>query len=144
MAGSAVVAAGGRLSPVIARRAPRPVDQAPLRGVGGTLVLAPVGSGWNTRTALAVGVRSGGPLARLEIPACRAAAAMEDLETFGPLTAQSYREPTSGACIQRSVSPGASAADPAPFARDLAQVTGRPGLERLQVERAAARFSGAW
>lgn len=77
LAGSAVVAAAGRLSPVIARRAPRPVEQATLRGVGGTLVLTPVGSGWNTGTALAVGLRPGGPLARLEILARRAAAAHE-------------------------------------------------------------------
>ena len=220
LAGSAVAAAAGRLSPLIARRAPRHVDQATLRGVGGTLVLTPVGSGWSTGTVLAVGLRPGGPLARLEILARRAAAAhvpaspsadqrdvtpaarfdaapppaaaavaAEDLEAFGPLTAQSYREPTSGALIHCFVSPGASAAELAPFAWELAQVmaqgaqagelgsfhsavlrsgrerieirwlgsttgpapvlvvagadTGRPGLARLQVERTAARLSGA-
>ena len=218
LAGSAVAAAAGRLSPLIARRAPRPVEQATLRGVGGALVLTPVGSGWNTGAALAVGLRPGGPLARLEILARRAAAmhdpgspaaerqavtpaarfdcgpppptvAAEDLEAFGPLTAQSYREPTSGALIHCFVSPGTSAAELAPFAWELAQVmeqcaeagalgsfhsaflrsgserleirrlssstgpapvlvvagadTGRPGLARLQIERTAARLSGA-
>jgi hypothetical protein len=228
LAGSAVAAAAGRLSPIIARRAPRPVDQATLRGVGGTLVLTPVGSGWNTGAALAVGVRPGGPLARLEMLARRAAAAheppspaesrqtvpqtvpqavpmtarfaaappppaaaaaAEDLEAFGPLTAQSYREPASGALIHCFVPPGASAAELAPFAWELAQAmaqgpqagplgsfhsavlrsgrerleirglpsaagpppvlvvagadTGRPGLARLQVERAAVRLSAA-
>ena len=217
LAGSAVAAAAGRLSPVIARRAPRPVEQATLRGIGGTLVLTPVGSGWNTGTALAVGLRAGGPLARLEILARRAAAAhvpaspaesrqavpitarfdaappppaaaaaAEDLQAFGPLTAQSYREPASGVLIHCFVPPGASAAELAPFAWELAQAmaqgsqagplgsfhsavlrsgrerleirrlssaagpapvlvvegvdTGRPGLARLQVERAAARL----
>jgi hypothetical protein len=230
LAGSAVAAAAGHLSPVIARGAPRSVDQATLRGVGGTLVLTPVGSGWNTGAALAVGVRLGGPLARLEILARRAAAAHEppspagsrqtaaqsvpqsvpqavpmtarfavappppaaaaaaaDLEAFGPLTAQSYREPASGALIHCFVPPGSSATELAPFAWELAQAmaqgpqagplgsfhsavlrsgserleirrlpsaagpapvlvvagadTGRPGLARLQVGRAAARFS---
>ncbi|MBI1726651.1 MAG: hypothetical protein HYR50_05240 [Candidatus Rokubacteria bacterium] len=218
LASNAVAAAAGRLSPLIARRAPRPVEQATLRGVGGALVLTPVGSGWNTGTALAVGLHPGGPLARLEILARRAAAAhdpgspaaerqavtpatrfdyapppptvaAEDLEAFGPLTAQSYREPTSGALIHCFVSPAASAGELAPFAWELAQVmeqcaqvgalgsfhsaflrsgserleirrlssstgpapvlvvsgadTGRPGLARLQVERTAARLSGA-
>jgi hypothetical protein len=220
LAGSAVAAAAGRLSSVIARRAPRPVDQATLRGVGGTLVLTPVGSGWSTATALAVGVLPGRALAHLEILARRAAAAhvpaspsadqrdvtpaarldaapppaaaavaAADLEAFGPLTAHSYREPTSGVLIHCFVSPGASAAELAPFAWELEQVmaqgaeagalgsfhsavlrsgrerleirrlgsttgpapvlvvagadTGRPGLARLQVERAAARLSGA-
>jgi hypothetical protein len=220
LAGSAVVAAAGRLSPVIARRAPRPVEQATLRGVGGTLVLTPVGSGWNTGTALAVGLRPGGPLARVEILARRAAAAhdpgspsaerrdvtpaarfdtapsppaavaaAEDLQAFGPLTAQSYRESASGVLIHCFVPPGASAAELAPFAWELAQAmaqgsqagplgsfhsavlrsgrerfeirrlpsaagpapvlvvggadTGRPGLARLQVERAAARLGAA-
>lgn len=170
--------------------------------------------------ALAVGVRPGGPLARLEIlarraaaahdpaspaadrravtPAARfdaapsppaAAAAAEDLEAFGTLTALSYREPASGALIHCFVPPGASAAELAPFAWELAQAmaqgpqagplgsfhsavlrsgrerleirrlpsaagpapvlvvggadTARPGLARLQVERAAARLSAA-
>ena len=220
LAGSAVAAAAGRMSPVIARRAPRPVEQATLRGIGGTLVLTPVGSGWNTGTALAVGLRAGGPLARLEILARRAAAAhvaaspsvsrqtvpstarfaaaplppaaaaaADDLQAFGPLTAQSYREPASGVLIHCFVPPGASAAELAPFAWELAQAmaqgsqagplgsfhsavlrsgrgrleirrlssaagpapvlvvegvdTGRPGLARLQVERAAVRLGAA-
>jgi len=152
LAGGAVAAAAGRLSPIIARRAPRPVEQATLRGVGGTLVLTPVGSGWKTGTALAVGLRAGGALARLEILARRAAAAhdppgsmvgpheampaarldtepppaavaaaAQDLDAFGPLQAQSYREPASGALIHCFVPPGASAAELAPFAWELAQ-----------------------
>ena len=118
-----------------------------------------------------------------------AAAAAGDLEAFGPLTAQSYREPASGALIHCFVPPGSSATELAPFAWELAQAmaqgpqagplgsfhsavlrsgrerleirrlpsaagpapilvvggadTGRPGLARLQVERAAARFSAA-
>jgi predicted regulator of Ras-like GTPase activity (Roadblock/LC7/MglB family) len=220
LAGGAVAAAAGRLSPVIARRAPRPVEQATLRGAGGTLVLTPVGSGWKTGMALAVGLRPGGALARLEIlarraaaahdpkaqvvaphdampvarldttpPPTAAAAAAQDLEVFGPLQAQSYREPTSGVLIHCFVPPGASAAELALFAWELAQAmaqgpqagplgsfdsavlrsgterveirrlpsaagpspvlvvgvadTGRPGLARLQVERAAARLGGA-
>jgi hypothetical protein len=183
LTGSAVATAAGRLSPLIARRAPLPVDQATLRGVGGTLVLTPVGSGWSTATALAVGLRPGGALARLEILARRAAAtrlpasppadlamdvapavrldaasppaastvAAEDLEAFGPLTAQSYREPTSGALIHSFVSPGAPAAELAAFAWELAQAmaqgteTGalgpfhsavlRSGTERLEIHR---------
>jgi hypothetical protein len=220
VAGGAVAVAAGRLSPVIARRAPRPVEQATLRGAGGILVLTPVGSGWKTGTALAVGLRTGGALARLEIlarraaaahdpaaqmvrphdvmPAARfetapppaaAAAAAQDLEAFGPLQAQSYRDPASGVLIHCFVPPGASAAELAPFAWELAQAmaqgpqagplgsfdsavlrfgterveirrlssaagpapvlvvegadTGRPGLARLQVERAAARLGTA-
>ena len=122
-------------------------------------------------------------------PPAAADAAAEDLEAFGPLAAHSYREPTSGALIHCFVSPGASAADLAPFAWELAQAmaqggpagalgclhsavlrsgkerleirrlstaagpapvlvvegidTGRPGLARLQVERAAARLGAA-
>jgi hypothetical protein len=220
LGGGAVAAAAGRLSPVIARRAPRPVDQATLRGAGGALVLTPIGSGWNTETALAVGLRQGGLLARLEMLARRAAAAHEspargakpheappaitlataplhaaaaaaadDLEAFGPLRAQAYREPTSGVLIHCFVPAGAPAAEVATFAWELAQAmaqgaqalplgsfhsavlragteryeirrlrsatgpapvlvvggadTGRPGLARLQVERAAARLGAA-
>jgi hypothetical protein len=220
LADGAVAAAAGRLSPVIARRAPRPVEQATLRGVGGTLVLTPVGSGWNTGTALAVGLRPGGPLARLEMlarraarahessangprqhdgtpaatlatapPHAAAAAAAEDLEAFGPLMSQSYRESTSGGLVHCFVSPGSPIALVATFAWELAQAmaqgaqegpfgsfhsavlragteryeirrlrsatgpapvlvvggadTGRPGLARLQVERAAARLGAA-
>src|SRR6266545_537646 len=220
LTGGAVAVAAGRLSPVIARRAPRPVEQATLRGVGGTLVLTPVGSGWNTGTALALGLRPGCPLARLLIlsrraaaahdptstvarqheptPAARldtapppaaAAAVAQDLDSFGPLTPQSYREPSSGVLIHCFLPPGGSAAELAPFAWELAQAmaqgaeagplgsfhsavlrsgterveirrlpsavgpapvlvvggaaTGRPGLARLQVERAAARLGAA-
>jgi hypothetical protein len=183
-------------------------------------VLTPVGSGWNTSTALAVGLRPGGPLARLEMlarraaaghessaqgpqprdatpaatlatapPHAAAAAALEDLEAFGPLTSQSYREPTSGGVVHCFVPSGAPAALVATFAWELAQAmaqgaqagtlgsfqsavlragteryeirrlraatgpapvlvvggpdTGRPGLARLQVERAAARLGAA-
>lgn len=218
--GSAVAAAAGRLSSVIARRRQRPVEQATLRGIGGTLVLTPVGSGWSTCTTLAVASRPGGALARTEMLARRAAAAhdpgtlppspreaspaatldsvpplpaaaaaAEDLQAFGPLTAQSYREPESGIVIHCFVPPGASAAELAPFAWELARAmaqgaqagplgsfhsavlqargerleirrlpsaagpapilvvvgadTGRPGLARLQVERAAARLGAA-
>jgi hypothetical protein len=182
LAGGAVAAAAGRLSPVIARRAPRPVEQATLRGVGGTLVLTPVGSGWKTGTALAVGLRAGGALARLEILARRAAAAhdppgsmvrpheamlaarldtepppaavaaaAQDLDAFGPLHAQSYREPASGALIHCFVPPGVSAAELAPFAWELAQSMAqspqpgplgsfdsavlRSGTERIEIRR---------
>ena len=182
LAGGAVASAAGRLSPVIARRAPRPVEQATLRGVGGTLVLTPVGSGWKTGTALAVGLRAGGALARLEILARRAAAAhdppgsmvrpheampaarldtepppaavaaaAQDLDAFGPLQAQSYREPGSGALIHCFVPPGASAAELAPFAWELAQSMAqspqagplgsfhsavlRSGTERVEIRR---------
>lgn len=118
-----------------------------------------------------------------------AVAAAEDLQAFGPLTAQSYRESASGVLIHCFVPPGASAAELAPFAWELAQAmaqgsqagplgsfhsavlrsgrerfeirrlpsaagpapvlvvggadTGRPGLARLQVERAAARLGAA-
>jgi hypothetical protein len=130
------------------------------------------------------------PAARLDAapPPAAAAVAADDLEAFGPLTAQSYREPRTGGLIHCFVSPGASAAELAPFAWEFAQVmaqgaqagalgsfhsavlrsgrerleirrlgsttgpapvlvvagadTGRPGLARLQVERAAARLSG--
>jgi len=182
LAGGAVASAAGRLSPVIARRAPRPVEQATLRGVGGTLVLTPVGSGWKTGTALAVGLRTGGALARLEILARRAAAAhdppgsmvrpheampaarldtepppavvaaaAQELDAFGPLQARSYREPASGALIHCFVPPGASAAELAPFAWELAQSMAqspqagplgsfdsavlRSGTERIEIRR---------
>jgi len=182
LAGGAVASAAGRLSPVIARRAPRPVEQATLRGVGGTLVLTPVGSGWKTGTALALGLRTGGALARLEILARRAAAAhdppgsmvrpheampaarldtepppaavaaaAQDLDAFGPLQAQSYREPRSGALIHCFVPAGASAAELAPFAWELAQSMAqgpqagplgsfdsavlRSGTERIEIRR---------
>ena len=218
--GGAVAAAAGRLSSVIARRAPRPVEQATLRGAGGALVLTPVGSGWNTGAALAVALRPGGPLARLELLARRAARAhepqaavslrpgtqpaarldsaetpaaaatlAEELEAFGPVTVKSYREAASGGVIHCFVPPGAPAEGLAAFAWELAHAmapgapsgpldsfhsatlrsgseryeirrlpsaagparvlavrgadTGRPGLARRQVERAAARLGTA-
>jgi hypothetical protein len=79
MAGGAVTAPAGRLGPVIARATSQPIEQVTLRGVGGMLVLTPVGSGWSSGTVLAVGMRSGGALARLEMLARRAAIA-HDLE----------------------------------------------------------------
>jgi hypothetical protein len=150
--GGTVAAAAGRLSPLMARGAPRPIDQVTLRGLGGALVLTPVGSGWSSGTALAVGTRPGGALARLEMLASRAArheaespsspkrngapfprlevtpvppavtAAAQDLTIFGPLAPQSFREPASGALVHCLVSPGTLAADLAPFACELAQI----------------------
>ena len=150
--GGTVAAAAGRLSPLMARGAPQPIDQVTLRGLGGALVLTPVGSGWSSGTALAVGTRPGGALARLEMLASRAArhepespsspqrngapfprlevtpappavtAAAQDLTIFGPLAPQSFREPASGALVHCLVSPGALAADLAPFACELAQI----------------------
>jgi hypothetical protein len=151
MPGGTVAAAAGRLSPLMARGAPQPIDQVTLRGLGGALVLTPVGSGWSSGTALAVGTRTGGALARLEMLASRAArhepgsppasprngapfprlevtpappavtAAAQDLTIFGPLAPQSFREPASGAVVHCLVSPGTLAADLAPFACELAQ-----------------------
>ena len=220
MPGSAVAKAAGRLSPLIGQSAPRPIEQATLRGAGGMLVLTPVGSGWSSGTTLAVGTRSGGALARLEMLARRAArdqeaepvagalrgatpsarldtvdtpppvaATIMELTTFGPLTAHSYREAASGAVVHCLVAPNVSAAELAPFAWELAQAmtqsspadafgafhsavlrsgstrveirrlsspaglslilvvggidTGRPGLARLEIERAAARLGAA-
>jgi hypothetical protein len=74
MAGGAVTAPAARLSAVIARAGLPPIEQVTLRGVGGMLTLTPVGSGWSSGTVLAVGMRSGGALARLEMLARRAAA----------------------------------------------------------------------
>ena len=151
MHGGTVAAAAGRLSPLIARGVPQPIEQVTLRGPGGVLVLTPVGSGWTSGTTLAVGMRAGGALARLEMLARRAArhepelpsapvrggaplarleatptppaiaAAAEDLTIFGSLAAQSFREPASGAVVHCLVSPGVSAAELAPFAWELAQ-----------------------
>jgi hypothetical protein len=150
--GGTVAAAAGRLSPLMARGAPQPIDQVTLRGLGGALVLTPMGSGWSSGTALAVGTRPGGALARLEMLASRAArhepespsspqrngapfprlevtpappavtAAAQDLTIFGPLAPQSFREPASGALVHCLVSPGTLAADLAPFACELAQI----------------------
>src|SRR4029450_4258958 len=73
MQGGTVAAGAGRLSPLIARAPPRPIGQVTLPGLSGALILPPVGSGWSTGTALAVGTRPGGGLARLEMLARRAA-----------------------------------------------------------------------
>jgi len=95
MAAGGVTAPAGRLSPVIARAASLPIGQVTLRGVGGMLVLTPVGSGWSGGTVLAVSLRSGGALARLEMLASRAAAG----EALGALGAP----PRSGAPFARLV-----------------------------------------
>jgi hypothetical protein len=175
MAAGAVTAPAGRLSPVIARAASPPIGQVTLRGVGGMLVLTPVGSGWSGGTVLAVGMRSGGALARLEMLASRAAAgealgplraparggapfarlvetetppalaaSAEDLTALGPLAAQSYREPASGAVVHCLVSPGIASADLAPLAWELAQVMAQsaPG-EALGAFHSAALRSGS-
>ena len=175
MAGGAVTAPAGRLSPVIARATSPPIGQVTLRGVGGMLVLTPVGSGWSGGTVLAVGMRSGGALARLEMLTSRAAAgealgplraparggapfarlvetetppalaaSAEDLTALGPLAAQSYCEPASGAVVHCLVSPGIASADLAPLAWELAQVMAQsaPG-EALGAFHSAALRSGS-
>jgi hypothetical protein len=174
MQGGMVAAAAGRLSPLIARAAPRPIDQVTLRGLSGALVLTPVGSGWSSGTALAVGTRPGGGLARLEMLARRAArheqespssrprigtafprlevtpappavtAAAEDLTIFGPLAAQSFREPASGAVVHCLVSPGTMATELAPFACELAQAMAQTApAEALGVFHSAVLRSGS-
>jgi hypothetical protein len=174
MQGGTVAAAAGRLSPLIARGVPQPIDQVTLRGLGGALVLTPVGSGWSSGTALAVGTRPGGALARLEMLARHAArheqeaqpspprngtprprlevtpappavtAAAEDLTIFGPLAAQSFREPASGAVVHCLVSPGTLAADLAPFACELAQAMAQTApAEALGVFHSAVLRSGS-
>lgn len=221
MPGSAVASAAGRLSHHIGQGgALAPIEQATFRGAGGMLVLTPVGSGWSSGAILAIGTRSGGALARLEMLARRAArdheaggadgpvqaaapparldavdtppsmaAIATELTTFGPLAAQSYREAASGAVVHCLVAPSQPAAELASFAWNLAQAmmqsspadafgafhsavlragstrvevrrlssraglalvlavggidTGRPGLGRLQIERAAARLGAA-
>ena len=150
MAAGTVTAAAGRICPIMARGVSHPIEQVTLRGAGGMLVLTPVGSGWSAGATLAVGMRTGGALARLEMLARRAAAspmdrepargvapfarldaaptppaiaaAAEDLTSFGPLDAQSYREAAGGAVVHCLVAPGVPAAELAPFAWELAQV----------------------
>lgn len=174
MPGGMVAAAAGRLTPLIARGTPHPIEQVTLRGLGGVLVLTPVGSGWTSGTTLAVGTRTGRALARLEMLARRAArhepaspppairggapfarleaartppgiaAAAEDLTTFGTLSAQSFREPASGAAIHCLVSPGVSAAELAPFAWELAQAMAQSApAEALGVFHSAILRSGS-
>src|SRR5262249_38398813 len=67
-----VTAAGGRFCPIMARGPSPPIEQVPLRGAGGMLVLTPVGSAWSGGPTLAVGMRTGGALARLEMLSRRA------------------------------------------------------------------------
>jgi hypothetical protein len=150
VAAGTVTAAAGRLCPIIARGASHPIEQVTLRGAGGMLVLTPVGFGWSGGLTLAVGMRTGGALARLEMLSRRAvtskmdrgpargqapfarldeaptppaiAAAAEDLTSFGPLAVHSYREAASGAIVHCLVAPGVSAAALAPFAWELARV----------------------
>jgi len=169
-----VAAAAGRLSSVIARGVPQPIEQVTLRGLGGALVLTPVGSGWSSGTTLAVGTRPGSALARLEMLARRAihherelpavparggaplarleaipppravTAAAEGLTIFGPLAAQSFREPASGAVVHCLVSPGTVAADLAPFAWELAQAMAQSApAEALGVFHSAVLRSGS-
>ena len=150
MAAGTVTAAAGRFCPIMARGASHPIEQVTLRGAGGMLVLTPVGSAWSGGPTLAVGMRTGGALARLEMLSRRAAAskmgrepvrgaapfarldeaptspaivaAAEDLTSFGPLAVHSYREVGSGALVHCLVAPGLSAAALAPFAWELARV----------------------
>jgi hypothetical protein len=223
LAGEPLASAAGTLSALLAAHAPWPVEQATLRAVGGALVLTPVGSSWATGAVIAVGLRSGGSLARLEMLARRAAAGhavseatgqphrppdgaglprlepgpepmsgaevAEALDAFGKLTATSFRDVERGALVHCFFPPEAAAAPLAAFgcalvaamsaerpagglgpfhsavlrsgarrlevrrlpsAAGVAAIlvvggadTGRPGLARLQVERAAARLLGA-
>jgi len=150
MAAGPVTAAAGRLCPIMARGGSHQIEQVTLRGAGGMLVLTPVGSAWSGGPTLAVGMRTGGALARLEMLSRRAAdskmsrepvrgpapfarldevptppaivAAAEDLTSFGPLAVHSYREAGSGALVHCLVDPGVAAAALAPFAWELARV----------------------
>jgi len=150
IAAGTVTAAAGRLCPIMARGASHLIEQVTLRGAGGMLVLTPVGSAWSSGPTLAVGMRTGGALARLEMLSRRAAtskiarepghgaapfarldeaptspaivAAAEDLTSFGPLAVHSYRAVGSGALVHCLVAPGVSAAALAPFAWELARV----------------------
>jgi len=223
LAGETLTSAAGTLSTLLAAHAPWPVEQVTLRAVGGALVLTPVGSSWATGAVIAVGLRSGGSLARLEMLARRAAAGLavseatghphrppdgtglprlepgpepasgsevaEALDAFGKLTASSFRDIERGALVHCFLPPEAAAAPLAAFGCALVAAmsvegpaggfgsfhsavlrsgpkrlevrrlpsaagaaavllvggadTGRPGLARLQVERAAARLLGA-
>jgi len=150
MAAGTVTAAAGRLCPIMARGSSHLIEQVTLRGAGGMLVLTPVGSAWSSGPTLAVGMRTGGALARLEMLSRSAAtskiarepvrgaapfarldeaptppaivAAAEDLTSFGPLAVHSYRAVGSGALVHCLVAPGVSAAALAPFACELARV----------------------
>jgi hypothetical protein len=182
-----------------------------------------VGSSWATGAVIAVALRSGGSLARIEMLARRAAAGhavgeatghthrppdgtglprlgpgpepmpggevVEALDAFGELTATTFRDIERGALVHCFLPPEAAAAPLAAFGCALVAAmsaerpaggfgpfhsavlrsgakrlevrrlpsaagaaaillvggadTGRPGLARLQVERAAARLLGA-
>jgi len=223
LAGETLASAAGTLSPLLAAHAPWPVEQVTLRAVGGALVLTPAGSSWATGAVIAVGLRSGGSLARLEMLARRAAAGhavseatghphrppdgtrlprlepgpeptsgaevAEALDAFGKLTATSFRDIERDALVHCFLPPEVAAAPLAAFGCALVSAmsaegaaggfgsfhsavlrsgtkrlevrrlpsaagaaavllvggadTGRPGLARLQVERAAARLLGA-
>jgi len=166
-----VAAAAGRLCPIMARGLSQPIEQVTLRGAGGILVLTPLGSSSSGGAMLAVGMRTGGALARLEMLARRAAAwpvdrepprgtvvfarfdrmptppavvaAAEDLTSFGPLDVQSYREAASGAVVHCLVAPGVAAPELAPFAWELTQVmTQSASAEALGVFHSAVLRSG--
>ncbi len=223
LAGETLASTAGTLSALLAAHAPWPVEQVTLRAVGGALVLTPVDSSWATGAVIAVGLRSGGSLARLEMLARRAAAGhavseatghahrppdgtglprlepesgpvsgaevAEALDAFGELTVTSFRDVERDALVHCFLPPGAAAAPLAAFGCALVSAmsaespaggfgsfhsavlrsgtkrlevrrlpsaagaaavllvggadTGRPGLARLQVERAAARLLGA-
>src|SRR5207244_10447120 len=83
LAGETLASTAGTLSALLAAHAPWPVEQVTLRAVGGALVLTPVGSSWATGAVIAVGLRSGGSLARLEMLARRAAAGHAVSEATG-------------------------------------------------------------
>jgi hypothetical protein len=223
LAGETLASAAGTLSTLLAAHAPWPVEQVTFRAVGGALVLTPVGSSWATGAVIAVGLRPGGSLARIEMLARRAAAGhavseptghthrppdgtglprlgpgpepmsggevVEALDAFGKLTATTFRDIDRGALVHCFLPPEAAAAPLAAFGCALVAAmsaerpaggfgpfhsavlrsrakrlevrrlpsaagaavillvggadTGRPGLARLQVERAAARLLGA-
>jgi len=155
----------------MARGLSQPIEQVTLRGAGGILVLTPLGSSSSGGAMLAVGMRTGGALARLEMLARRAAAwpvdrepprgtvvfarfdrmptppavvaAAEDLTSFGPLDVQSYREAASGAVVHCLVAPGVAAPELAPFAWELTQVmTQSASAEALGVFHSAVLRSG--
>jgi len=171
MPAGTVTAAAGRLCPIMARGVSQPIEQVTLRGAGGMLVLTPLGSSWSGGATLAVGMRTGGTLARLEMLARRAAAshvdreplrgavvfarfdrtatppaiaaAADDLTSFGPLDVYSYREAASGAVVHCLVAPGLSVPELAPFAWELAQVmTQNAPAEALGAFHSAVLRSG--
>src|SRR5207244_8310998 len=107
LAGETLASTAGTLSALLAAHARWPVEQVTLRAVGGALVLTPVGSSWATGAVIAVGLRSGGSLARLEMLARRAAAGHSVSEAEG----QPHR-PSGGAGLARRWPVAETAADP--------------------------------